>query len=244
MLKIYGVPISVHTRKVIVAARLKRLPHEVHPVVPVIPDNPPPDWRRMSPTGRIPVLVDDDFVLADSAAICAYLERKQPRPSLYPSEDRAYAKALWLEQYAGGTLFRDVVHPLFHEVFVHPKVKRIATDAQRVDSVLAGALPEVLGYLNGVAGDAFLAGADLSVADLAVASNLVTLHYAGFALDRARFPALGALFDRVLSVPDVAAALQAERPLVQQMGLNGELPSAVLASWRVPPFADNAPGPM
>ena len=29
MLKIYGVPISVHTRKVIVAARLKRLPFEL-----------------------------------------------------------------------------------------------------------------------------------------------------------------------------------------------------------------------
>jgi glutathione S-transferase len=35
MLKIYGVPLSVHTRKVIVVARLKGLPYEVVPVVPV-----------------------------------------------------------------------------------------------------------------------------------------------------------------------------------------------------------------
>ena len=75
MLKIYGVPISVHTRKVIVVALAKDLPHEVVPVVPVIPDNPPANWRQLSPTGKIPALSDGDFTIADSAAICAYLER-------------------------------------------------------------------------------------------------------------------------------------------------------------------------
>lgn len=223
MLKIYGVPISVHTRKVIVAARLKQLPHEVHPVVPVMPpDKLPPNWRQLSPTGLIPVLVDGDFILSDSAAICAYLERKQPQPSLYPSGDREFGVALSLEQYAGGKLFTDIVQPLFHEVFVHPKVKGIATDSQRVDRILSVVLPQVFGHLNGVAtaGKAFLAGSTLSVADLAVASNLITLHYAGFALDRARYAALAALFDRVLRVPEVDAALQAEKSLVRQMGLN------------------------
>ena len=43
MLKIYGVPISVHTRKVIVAALHKGLSFEVIPVVPVIPDKLPPN---------------------------------------------------------------------------------------------------------------------------------------------------------------------------------------------------------
>jgi glutathione S-transferase len=221
MFKIYGVPISVHTRKVIIAARLKQLPYEVHPVVPVMPpEQLPPDWRQMSPTGLIPVMIDGDFTLSDSAAICAYLERKQPRPTLYPSDDHAFATALSLEQYASGTLFGDIVRPLFHEVFVHPKVKGIATDAQRVERILVSSLPEVFGYLNSVAGRMFLAGSSLSVAELAVTSNLITLHYVGFALERARYPSLAVLFDRVLRVPEVEAALQAEQPVVQQMGLN------------------------
>src|SRR5262245_15116620 len=198
MLKIYGVPISVHTRKVIVAARLKRLAFELQPVVPVIPDNPPANWRELSPTGRIPVVQDGDFTLADSAAICAYLERKEPRPSVYPADARRYGRALWLEQFAGGTLFRDVVHPLFHEVFVHPRVKGVATDEARVDAVLTGTLPEVFGYLESVSSTAFLAGDALSVADLAVVSNLVTLGYIGFPPDRTRYPRLVALHERVL----------------------------------------------
>ena len=228
MLKIYGVPISVHTRKVIVAARLKALPFELQPVVPVIPDNPPANWRELSPTGNIPVLQDGDFTLADSAAICAYLERKQPQPSLYPSDIQAYGRALWLEQYAGGTLFRDVVHPLFHEVFVHPKVKGIATDSARIDQVLTGAMPDVLGYLESLADAPFLAGQALSVADVAVMSNLVTMQYIGFALERARFPRLAHLFDRVIRIPAVTQALRDEQPVVQQMGLKSEFLNAVL----------------
>jgi glutathione S-transferase len=229
MLKIYGVPISVHTRKVIVAARLKRLPFELIPVVPVIPDNPPPNWRELSPTGLIPVLQDGNFTLADSAAICAYLERRSPAASLYPSDPQRYGHALWLEQYASGTVFRDVVRPLFHEVFVHPKVKGIATDRRVVGDVLTRVLPEVFGYLESVSRDGFLAGDALSVADLAVMSNLTTMQYIGFALDRPMFPKLAAFYDRVLRVPEVVDALRAEQPVVQQMGLDAGFLRAALA---------------
>jgi glutathione S-transferase len=214
---------------VVLAARLKRLPYELVPVVPVIPGNPPADWRELSPTGKIPVLADGDFLLPDSAAICAYLERKQPQPALHPLDTRDYAHALWLEQYAGGTLYRDVVHPLFHEVFVHPKVQGIGTDPARVDEVLTRVVPEVFGYLDSVAGDGFLAGPTLSVADLAVASNLLVYQYIGFTLERVRFPHLAGLFDRVIRVPEVSEALQAEQAVVQQMGLKSEFLNAVLS---------------
>src|SRR5688572_26793376 len=162
MLKIYGVPISVHTRKVIVAAIAKGLPHEVVPVVPVIPDNPPPNWRELSPTGLIPALSDGDFTVADSAAICGYLERAYPDKPLYPQAAREFARALALEQYAG-KLFSDVVRPLFHEVFVHPKVLNVPTDPAKIEAVLTRAVPETFGHLDRAAdGRRFLAGPALS----------------------------------------------------------------------------------
>src|ERR1700741_22728 len=147
MLKIYGVPISVHTRKAIVVALIKGLPHEIMPVVPVIPGNPPPDWRTLSPTGKIPVLADDDFRLADSAAICAYLERLKPTPTVYPSPARELATALSFEQYAGH-LFGEVVRLLFHETVVHPKIRNVLTDPARIDAILNAAVPEVFGHLD------------------------------------------------------------------------------------------------
>lgn len=221
MLTIYGVPISVHTRKVIIAARLKNLTFDLIPVVPVVPGSLPPHWRQISPTGMVPALQDGDFTLADSAAICAYLERKWPTPALLPSDVRHYGHALWLEQYASGTLFRDVVRPLFHELFVHPKVRSIATDQALVGDVLNRVLPEVFSYLERASGGNFLAGDALSLADLAVISNLTTLQYIGVVLDRKRFPNLAALYERVICVPEVAAALRAEQSVVQQMGLDG-----------------------
>ncbi|APV48400.1 hypothetical protein BWI17_01070 [Betaproteobacteria bacterium GR16-43] len=219
MLKIHGVPISVHTRKVIVVALAKGIEHGVIPVVPVIPGNPPANWRELSPTGKIPAITDGDYTLVDSAAICAYLERRRPSPSLYPADPRDYGQALALEQYAGDNIFRGVVHPLFHEVFVHPKVRQIPTNPARIDEVLATTLPEVFGYLESrIAGD-FLAGKSLSIADIAVASNLVTFQYIGFELERKRFPRLAAHFGRVCSTPAFALALERERGVVDSMQL-------------------------
>ncbi len=211
MLKIYGTPVSVHTRKAIVVAIAKELPHEVVPVVPVIPGSPPENWRALSPTGKIPALADGEFTLGDSAAICAYMERLRPKPALYPQEARAYAEALALEQYAG-TLFREVVHPLFHETVVHPKLRGIPTDIARVDDVLTYALPEHFGYLNGIAWSA-----QLSVAQIAVASNLVTFQYLGFDPRWSEYPSLAALYRRVMAHPAMEEAVRREQPAVASM---------------------------
>lgn len=219
MLKIYGVPLSVHTRKVIVTALVKTIAHDVVPVVPVIPDNPPPDWRTLSPTGKIPAIVEDDFHLADSAAICAYFERVRPTPSLYPTAPREYATALAFEQYAGA-LFSDVVRPLFHETVVLPKIRKIAGNQATIDAVLHTAVPDSFGHLDAALRGDYLAGHALSIADIAVASNLVTYRYLGFDLYRDRFPRLAAHFERVTRHPAMREALRREQPFADSMGLD------------------------
>ena len=228
MLKIHGVPISVHTRKVIVAALHKGLAYELVPVVPVVPDSLPPNWRELSPTGKIPVLSDGDFHLADSAAICDYLERLHPQAPLYPRTARDHARALSLEQYAGA-LFADVVRPLFHETFVNPNIRKQPPDAARVAAVLAEALPRMFGYLDGIAGSGFLVGQALSIADISAVSNLLTYRYLGFELDAMRYPRLAALFEKTVREPAMQEALRREQPVVQSMGLRQDVLAAALA---------------
>jgi len=218
MLKIYGVPISVHTRKVIVVALAKGLEHEVIPVVPVIPGNPPANWRQLSPTGKIPALCDGDFTVADSTAICGYLEKIHPAKPVYPAAPRDYATASSLEQYAGA-LFSEVVRPLFQETFVFPRIQKVATNQKRVDQVLAAPVPEMFGFIDAAIRGDYLVGDRASVADFAVASNLITYQYIGFDLYRQRFAALAAWFDRVLRHPAMAEALRREQPVVDSMGL-------------------------
>jgi hypothetical protein len=66
------------------------------------------------------------------------------------------------------------------------------------------------------------------VADISVVSNLITVQYIGFDLDRARDPRLAGLFDRVVRVPQLVQALRAEQPVAQQMGLKSTFLNAVL----------------
>jgi glutathione S-transferase len=198
MLKIYGVPISVHTRKVLVAAIEKRVVYEN---VPVIPFAPPEGWAELSPTGKIPVAVEGDLVLNDSSVICTYLERMYPMPPLYPTDTADHVRALWFEEYADGTVFRDVVHGLFVQKVIRPKILKQPTDPAAIDTILAEALPKVFGYLDRSIAGAWLVGERFTIADLATVSNLVNFHYLGFRIDAKRYPKLAAYFDRVMQYP-------------------------------------------
>jgi glutathione S-transferase len=227
MLKIYGVPISVHTRKAIVAAIEKKIPYENEPVIPF---QPPPGWDELSPTGKIPVCRDGDLVLRDSSVICAYLERTHPAPALYPSDNRDYVQALWFEEYADGTIFQEVVHGLFFQKIIRPNILKQQTDQIAVDAILDGALPKVFGYLDASMGGQFLAGGAFSIADIALISNLINLHYLGYSVDRRRFPNLASYFDEQLKRPSIATALAAERPVATGMGLDGRFIANRLAA--------------
>jgi glutathione S-transferase len=212
MLRIYGVPISVHTRKVIVAAIEKKLPFEVEPVIPF---NPPAGWAELSPTGKIPVARDGERVVRDSSVICAYLERAHPSPALYPTEPGDYARALWHEEYADGTLFREVVHGLFLQKIIRPHILRQPTDAAALGAILDEALPRSFGYLE----SAQLAEG-FDIGDLALVSNLINFHYLGYSIDRQRYPRLAGYFARQLTRPSIARALAAEQPFAASMGLD------------------------
>lgn len=217
MLRIHGVPVSVHTRKVIVAALEKKIAHKVEPVIPF---TPPPGWAQLSPTGKIPVAQDGDLTLRDSSVICAYLERVHPSPALYPAPPRDYAQALWLEEYADGTLFPQVVHGLFFQKVIRPGILKESTDAQAVERILGEALPRVFGYLEGAIAGEYAAGSGFSIADIALASNFVNFHYLGYQIDAQAYPRLAAYFLRQLRRPSLEKALLEAEPAAVAMGLD------------------------
>lgn len=217
MLKIYGVPISVHTRKVIVTAIEKDLPFENEPVIPF---DPPPGWAQLSPTGKIPVARDGEHVLRDSSVICAYLERAYPQPALYPAAAGDYARALWYEEYADGTLFRDVVHGLFFQRVIRPGILKQEGDTQVIDAILQETLPLVFGYLEDAFAAEALGGARFAIGDVALASNLINFHYLGYQIEPRKHPRLADSFARWLERPSIRKALAAEQQVAAAMGLD------------------------
>lgn len=220
MLTIYGVPLSVHTRKTLVTAMHKGLDHKFEAVIPVIPDNPPANWHTLSPTGLIPAMQDGEFTLADSTAICLYLERKHPSAPILPADPQRCGRALWFDAYAGGTMFRDVVRPLFHQIVVAPRIKKVATDQALVDTVLNEVRPKIFSYLEAQIEGAFLVGSSLTLADLAVASNLLTYRYLGLSIPADNYPKLSRYLAGIVDLEIFQRAVAQERPFVEQMGLD------------------------
>lgn len=217
-MKIYGVPISVHTRKVILAAKLKAIAYEVVPIVPVIPDELPRDWRSTSPTGLIPAIDDNGYILADSTAIVLYLEKRLPTPALLPKNDRDYGTALFLDSWAGG-VFRQIIHPIFHNQVVKPNLRKQPCDADAIKAALQEA-ERAFTYLEGSSRGGFLIGGALSIADLAVVSNLLMFHYLGHRLTQERFPRVHQYFREHLASPLWQTTLEEEKPFAERMGLD------------------------
>lgn len=61
------------------------------------------ELARLSPVGKVPVLVDDGFAIWDSLAIAEYVAEKFPEKKLWPADNRARARArsVVAEMHAG-----------------------------------------------------------------------------------------------------------------------------------------------
>ena len=213
MLTIHGIPISVHTRKVIIVASEKGLEFRNEPVIPF---QPPTGWIELSPTGKIHVLTEGDTVLRDSSAICAYLDRVHPQPAMYPADPVALAHALFFEEYADTTVFPDLVRPLFFQKVIRPRLLGQGTDEHEIERVTRDVLPKVFGFLDREAQREFLAADSFSIADVALMSNLLNFHYLGLQID-GRFPRLQQYFRRHSTRASIRKALADEKNAARSM---------------------------
>jgi glutathione S-transferase len=91
-LQIIGAPASNFVWSVRIACTEKGVPYSLVPTFPHTPE-----VSAIHPFGKIPVLRDGDFTLAESRAICGYVDRAFDGPPLVPADLRAAAKVeQWL----------------------------------------------------------------------------------------------------------------------------------------------------
>ena len=208
-LRIIGSFVSPYVRKVLACIQLKGLDYEIDPITPFFGGE---EFERLSPLRRIPVLVAGDLVLADSSVICAWLDEKFAHRPLLPADVDARARARWLEEYADTRLGEVFIWGLFYQRFVRPAVFGEAGDEARVERMLAEDLPRELDYLEGrLPAEDFLFGAEIGLADIAVATFFRNGAYVGVAADPGRWPRTAAFVERALSHPCFAATLPFEQ---------------------------------
>lgn len=88
MLTLYDAPRCPYCARVRIALAEKGVAHET---VEIDLADRPARIYELNPTGRVPVLDEDGFVLPESAVILEYLEERYPEPPLLPADpgDRA-----------------------------------------------------------------------------------------------------------------------------------------------------------
>ena len=204
---VHGASASPFVRKVRVALAEKGLDYELKPVFPF---NVSPEYKKISPLGKIPCYQDGDFTLPDSSCIVAYLEKVSPQPALHPSDPKLYARALWYEEYAD-TRMVEIMGPVFFQRVIRKNLMKQEPDEELVKKSLAR-LPEICDYLEAEIGNSdFLVGNRFSIADIAVASPFVNLRHAGERVDEKRWPKLGAYLKRIHARPSFKALLSEEQ---------------------------------
>lgn len=220
-LTVLGGGVSPFVRKVRVVLAEKGLDYQHENVNPF---GPPEGWREISPLGRIPAFRDGDKIINDSSVICAYLERRFPKPALYPSDDYEYARALWLEEFADGGMVPVAGPKLFFALVLKPlfggKSEPDPADVAAAEKCVAEDLPKFWDYLERELGDnEYFVGNRLTIADISVASPFVNTRHAGVAPERKRWPKLRAFLDRMHGRPSFKALIEQEAPFSKRSGL-------------------------
>jgi glutathione S-transferase len=212
-MKILGVRLSPFVRKVAVVLTIKGLDYEQESVMPGAAT---PEFRILSPLGKIPVLVDGEFSLADSTAICEYLEEKYPDQPVMPQGLEQRARGRFLEEY-GDTKLIEAASVIFIEKFANPNIFGKETDAERVAKAENELLPPHLDYLESqVPPEGYLFG-NFCTADISIVSPIFNAAYGGYVVDASRWPRYAAFVQRVAEHPAVVTVRELEKQALAQM---------------------------
>ena len=205
---LYGVNASPFVRKVRIVLAEKGIAYDLDPIIPL---NVSPEYKKISPLGKIPAWRDERGTLSDSSVICAYLERVKAEPALYPTDPYEYGRALWFEEYGDSALVQVAGPKIFFERIVAPAFMGRPTNQEVVDKAIKEELPPLFDYLESQLGSGeWLVGARFSIADIGIATHFVNLRHAGVTADASRWPKLARYIDRIHARPSLKKLIDEE----------------------------------
>ncbi|MGO9451589.1 MAG: glutathione S-transferase family protein [Candidatus Binataceae bacterium] len=171
MIKLYDFLPCPYGQKVRIVLAEKSLSYDLVTVDLTQGEHRRPEFLRLNPFGRVPVLVDDDTPVYDSTIINEYLEDEYPEPPVLPAVGSSglRSRARMFEDFAD-TSFT----PQVGQLIVEMSKAEAERDQNRIQRLHQG-VERVLDYLNNeLKGQQFLAG-EFSVADIGFVPRLLIL---------------------------------------------------------------------
>lgn len=187
MLKIYYHPLSFPSLGPVFTAEATGVPYEKTVVDLMNKQQKTADYLAISPYGKVPALTDDDFKMAESAAIMRYIARRE-NSTLYPADPKLQAKIdQWMDSVnhhirspVGQVQFNRVVAPMMgarvDEGSMKTGLKLLENNLPLIETRLSEA--------------PFLCGEAMSLADIALVAALEPVKMAK--IDLTPYPTLSA----------------------------------------------------
>jgi glutathione S-transferase len=174
---LYHLPLSPFSRKVRLALAEKRIPFDLR--LERVWERRP-EFLALNPACTVPVLQDaNGLILADSNAICEYLDEAYPDLPLLGRTLAERAEVRRLVAWFDHKFHSEVTRNLLHERQMKRLLGRGNPDAGAIRAGYANLKPH-LDYIGWLAETrAWLGGNSLSLADLAAAAHLSALDYIG-----------------------------------------------------------------
>ncbi len=200
MIKLYDFKSSPNCQRVKIVLAEKNLPYEIVSVDLRAQAQKTPDYLKLNPYGKVPVLTDDDTVLYESCIINEYLEEKYPDPPLLSKDPGKKAKARILVDY-GMAHFDAPYQKLRMEVMKDPKEQ----NQQVIDSAKSD-LKKLLQRFESELGDQQYLTGDFSLVDADLLPRFTRLEGFGVLPDPS-LPRFGKYMERMKARPSVKAVL-------------------------------------
>ena len=200
MLKLYDFKSSPNCQRVKVVLAEKNLTYEIVPVDLRKQEQKKPEYLKLNPYGKVPVLTDDFTVLYESLIINEYLNEKYPDPPLMPKDPGGKAKARILIDY-GMAHFDSAYQKLRMELMKDPK--------EQSQPIIDGAksdLKKLLQRFEDEIGDQPYLMGDFSLVDADLIPRFTRLEGFGVLPDPS-LPRFGKYMERMKARPSVKAIL-------------------------------------
>ncbi len=151
----------------------------------------PPELKALHPLGAAPVITDGDVLLAESGAIIDYILAKHGKGRLVVAPDHPdFAQYLYWLHFANGNFQPNMGRNMLMNRLDLPADNPVLVATR-------GRLTLVLNLLEARLGEsAYLAGADLTAADIMLVFSLTTMRYF-YPLDLAPYPHILAYLRRI-----------------------------------------------
>ena len=156
---------GMHPRRVRIFMAEKGLSIERREVDAAAGANAKPDFLRLNPLGKLPVLeLDDGSTVAESLAICRYLEALNPEPSLMGLTPQTAAHIEMWTLRMDHELSQPIALAFVHSSdFYRGRVEQVS----EVSSWARGRALKTMSWLDGeLAGRSYIAGEDYTLADI------------------------------------------------------------------------------